>query len=130
MIEQMPDILHQLREEHAYKQDLVAKYLGVVQQTYSNYEKGCSALPLDYLIKLALFYDVSTDYLLGMTKFRRAPAELERDYLPDKTLGEVTSDLLILSEEKRVILTEFLEFLLAKQKAEPSNGKHRHAPPH
>lgn len=129
MLENMPDILRRLREEHEYKQDLVAKHLGVVQQTYSNYEKGCSALPLDYLIKLALFYDVSTDFLLGLTTFRRSPAELERSYLSERTLGEVASDMLFLSEEKRAILTEFLDYLLAKQKAEPPNLRRKHNPP-
>ena len=35
-----PDILRKLREDHELKQDSLAKQLGVVQQTYSNYEKG------------------------------------------------------------------------------------------
>ena len=51
-----PEIIRNLREDHEYKQETIAKYLGVVQQTYSNYEKGHTSLPLDYLVKLTKFY--------------------------------------------------------------------------
>ena len=50
-----PEIIRNLREDHEYKQETIAKYLGVVQQTYSNYEKGHTSLPLDYLVKLTKF---------------------------------------------------------------------------
>ena len=53
MSERTPEIIRDLREKHEYKQEIIAKYLGVVQQTYSNYEKGHTSLPLDYLVKLA-----------------------------------------------------------------------------
>ena len=37
------------------------------QKTYSNYELGQRDIPTDVLIKLALFYNVSVDYILGLT---------------------------------------------------------------
>lgn len=46
----------------------MAKYLGCSQQVYSNYELGQRDIPTDILIKLADFYGVSTDYLLGLTE--------------------------------------------------------------
>ena len=75
MSERTPEIIRDLREKHEYKQEIIAKYLGVVQQTYSNYEKGHTSLPLDYLVKLAKFYGVSADYLLGLTSFQKPFSE-------------------------------------------------------
>lgn len=42
--------------------------LGMSQTGYSKYETGKNDVPTDILIKLADFYDVSVDYLLGRTK--------------------------------------------------------------
>ena len=56
-----------LREDHDLKQREIATYLNCSQRTYSNYELGQRDIPTDILIKLALFYNVSVDYLLGMT---------------------------------------------------------------
>ncbi|MEE1238597.1 MAG: helix-turn-helix transcriptional regulator [Acutalibacteraceae bacterium] len=45
----------------------LAKYLGVHQTTYSSYEIGKLSLTADVLVKLAKYYNTSTDYLLGLT---------------------------------------------------------------
>ena len=111
-----PEIIRNLREDHEYKQETIAKYLGVVQQTYSNYEKGHTSLPLDYLVKLTKFYNVSADFLLGLTTFQKPSSEMEKIYAQGKTLGEVASALVTLSADKRRMLLDFLGYLLAKQK--------------
>jgi transcriptional regulator with XRE-family HTH domain len=49
----------------------MAKYLNCSQQVYSNYELGQRDIPTDVLIKLANYYGVSTDYLLGLTEKKR-----------------------------------------------------------
>lgn len=54
-----------LREDNDKKQIELAKYLGVSQGTYSLYERGEVNIPVDALIKLADFYNVSLDYLVG-----------------------------------------------------------------
>lgn len=56
-----------LREDNDLYQKDVANYLNITQQQYSLYELGIREIPLDLLIKLAKFYKVSTDYLLGLT---------------------------------------------------------------
>ena len=56
-----------LREDRDLKQRQVAEYLNCSQQVYSNYELGQRDIPTDVLIRLADFYHVSTDYLLGLT---------------------------------------------------------------
>ena len=49
------------------KQRQLAEYLNCSQQVYSNYELGQRDVPTDILIKLADFYGVSVDYILGLT---------------------------------------------------------------
>lgn len=59
--------LRDLREDNDYKQSDIAKILNMTQQQYSKIEKGITEITADRLIKLALLYSVSTDYLLGLT---------------------------------------------------------------
>ena len=59
--------LKDIREDADIKQSTVAEYLHIKQNTYSQYENGKRQLPLDCLIKLAAFFDVSTDYILELT---------------------------------------------------------------
>jgi len=54
-----------LRKKHDKLQIELALYLNVRQTTYSKYELGKIQIPIDILMKLADFYDVSLDYLVG-----------------------------------------------------------------
>ena len=56
-----------LREDRDLKQRQLADLLNCSQQVYSNYELGQRDIPTDVLIKLSNFYNVSTDYILGLT---------------------------------------------------------------
>ena len=59
--------LRDLREDNDITQKTLADYLRICQNTYSQYENEHRQLPIEALIKLALFYNTSTDYLLGLT---------------------------------------------------------------
>jgi len=59
--------IRDLREDSDLTQKQVAEYLNIRQNTYSQYETGHRQLSIDVLIKLARFYNVSTDYILGLT---------------------------------------------------------------
>jgi len=59
--------IRDLREDRDLKQRQLADYLSCSQQVYSNYELGQRDIPTDVLIRLSAFYDVSVDYLLGLT---------------------------------------------------------------
>ena len=63
--------LKDLREDHDISQKVIADYLHIKQNTYSQYENGRRQIPLDLLIALAKFYNTSTDYLLGLTLERK-----------------------------------------------------------
>ena len=59
--------LRDLREDRDLLQRQVAERLRCSQRVYSNYERGERDIPTDILIRLSEFYDVSVDYLLGLT---------------------------------------------------------------
>lgn len=72
--------LRDLREDADLYQKHLATLLHCSQRIYSNYECGDVDIPTEVLIKLADFYDTTTDYLLGRTNHRENP-------FPDKTRG-------------------------------------------
>ncbi len=59
--------IRNLREDSDMNQTKVANYLGMSQTGYSKYETGENDIPTAVLIKLAKLYDVSIDYMLGIT---------------------------------------------------------------
>ena len=59
--------LKDLREDREMRQADIADFLGIKQTVYSRYERGYQNVPLEHLIKLADYYKVSTDYILGRT---------------------------------------------------------------
>lgn len=59
--------IYELREDNDLKQREIAKVLNCSQRVYSNYERGDLDIPTEILIKLAKYYDVSTDYILGIS---------------------------------------------------------------
>ena len=59
--------IRDLREDHDLTQKQMAQALCCSQQVYSNYELGQRDIPTDILIKLSAFYNVSVDYILGIS---------------------------------------------------------------
>lgn len=61
-----------LREDNDLRQSDMAKILGLTnQQAYQRYESGKVLIPLPLLIKIAQYFDVSLDYLTGLTNDKR-----------------------------------------------------------
>jgi len=59
--------LRDLREDHDEKQEAVAQLLKITRQQYQLYESGKRKLPVDFLPILCKHYNVSADFLLGLT---------------------------------------------------------------
>lgn len=59
--------LKAIREDRDITQKTLSEFLNIKQNTYSQYENGQRQLPIDTLIKLAEYFDTSTDYILGLT---------------------------------------------------------------
>ena len=62
--------IRDLREDRDLKQKQIAEYLMCDQSLYSKYEREERPLPLEYADKLADFYGVSVDYLMGRTNVK------------------------------------------------------------
>ena len=60
--------LRDLREDRDLTQAQIAQLLNTSKNQIGKYERGEQELPIRHLIKLAHFYNVSTDYILGMPK--------------------------------------------------------------
>ena len=60
--------LEDLRNDHDLTQQNVADILGCKREVYRRYEKGTRTIPIDFLIKLADYYGVSIDYIVGRNK--------------------------------------------------------------
>lgn len=65
------DKLFELREYNNLTQKEVGEILGVRQQTYAEWEKGKKIIPLKHLVTLANFYNVSIDYLTGLSRNKK-----------------------------------------------------------
>lgn len=59
--------LKEIREDRDITQKEICEVLKISQVVYSRYETGIRLIPIDKLAKLAEFYKVSIDYMLGMT---------------------------------------------------------------
>ena len=60
-----------LREDADQKQETIAKLLGTSQTQYSRWERGEREIPFHIVIKLAVYYKVSIDYIAGLTNNKR-----------------------------------------------------------
>lgn len=59
--------IRDLRTDRGLTQEAVADYLHVKQNTYSQYEVGTTRFPLEVVVKLAEYFNVSVDYLVELT---------------------------------------------------------------
>ena len=63
--------LEDLRIDNDKTQAEIAEYLGCQREVYRRYEKGTRQIPVDLLIKPSLFYNVSIDYMVGITNTKK-----------------------------------------------------------
>lgn len=64
--------IREIREDHSLTQQKVADLLHVGQRTYADYESGKIRIPVDSLLILARFYNVSMDYITGASNVMTA----------------------------------------------------------
>ena len=74
--------LLKLRLEKGINQEEAAAVVGVTRQAFSRYERGDRELGYDALVKLAKYFDVSIDYLLGNSTY----------YYPDRVTSQFSAD--------------------------------------
>ena len=62
--------IREIREDNSLTQQKIADLLHIGQRTYADYESGKTRIPVDNLIKLARFYNVSMDYISGVSDLK------------------------------------------------------------
>lgn len=59
-----------IREDRSLTQQQIADLLHIGQRTYADYESGKTRIPIDSLLILAKYYNVSMDYITGASNTR------------------------------------------------------------
>ena len=77
--------IKQLREKRGLIQEILAAELGITQQMLSKYERDVTLIKVDILKKIATYFNVTTDYLLGVSDVKR---DLQRQMKMNETLDE------------------------------------------
>ena len=78
----------------------------------SRYETNRTDLPLRHLIKLADYYQVSADYILGRTSYPKNPPEMAKPFLKNVTYGEVNGRISSFQTSTKKQLIEYINYLV------------------
>lgn len=108
----------ELRKELKMRQKDLAAHLNTSVSTVSNYENSVNAIDIETLDKLADFFEVTTDYLLGRTDYRCSPEKLQQFMEEDVYIRELNDTMLTLTPSARSSVVEYVRFMAyqAKQK--------------
>ena len=98
--------LMRLREARGLSISEAAKALDLVPRTYTSYEKNEREPNAEVLIKIALYFGVSTDYLLGVPAKEKTLSPID-----DDKVEELAERLFNLGENELLQLSEYLDFL-------------------
>ena len=101
-----------LREDKDLTQDELSKMLNMHRTQYGRYENALSTIPLEFIEKLAEFYEVSIDYIAGLTNDKGGLHKINND---EKKIIDVYNNL---SEKSKGKLELFAEQLTKKEQME------------
>ncbi len=113
--------LTELRVEKGMYQKELAYHLNLSIGTISNYEKGVHSPDLVTLCKIADFFGVTVDYLLGRTKYRYNPETLNRELIQDYTVADIVNTTLELTPKDVCSMVDFLDLLKRRSADETSS---------
>lgn len=81
----MESRIRQLREKRGLIQEILAAELGITQQMLSKYENDITVIKMDILKRIAEYFNVTTDYLLGVSDVKR---DMQRQMKMNETLDK------------------------------------------
>jgi transcriptional regulator with XRE-family HTH domain len=117
------DIIRNLRIDNDLTQAQIAAELNTTYQQYQKYESGKNEMPIRVLVRLADYYGVSTDYLLGRTKCRDGVDAQNTKITEDISAGEAISDILNLGLPTRAAVVEYIKLQELKERNYPSMSR-------
>lgn len=103
------DILSELREDRGLTQLELSKRLHISNSSISAYETGARIPNVETLKEFAAFFDVTTDYLLGLTAVSVSPTMLTEEFSGGVEMSAVLRVLTSLSHEQKAALLLILE---------------------
>lgn len=107
----MGEILAELRKDKNLKQKDLAELLNLSIGTISNYETGSHEPDFTTLNKLADFFHVSTDFMLGRTTLPYDISRLNEPLIGDVTISSLANTLLNMSTEDLASAIEYIHLL-------------------
>lgn len=120
----MESRIKQLREKRGLIQEILAAELGITQQMLSKYEKDVTLIKVDILKKIAAYFNVTTDYLLGVSDVKR---NLQRQMKMNETLDEFYDLVEVYKEldsyDKEMIWSIIQTIKKTSEKREKGNGQ-------
>lgn len=103
------EILAELRQDAGMTQQDLASKLNVAKSSISNFETGQRRAHTELIFKIARVFNVSADYLLGLSDFRESFSVTKEKYAEGRTVGRVLEQLLALDAERRHLLCILLD---------------------
>ena len=88
--EKMNERIRFLRTQHGYTQQEIINNLGVGKSAYSMYENGERTISVEIVAKLAQLYNVSTDFIIGLTNNTKSVTSSVDSYLNDEAIKTIT----------------------------------------
>lgn len=107
--------LKALRVAKKMSQQELADFLGITRQGYGKYEQSGSQPSFEMLLKIARYFHVSTDYLLGMTDIPNAESEEFKEYLNNPLTSIAFKDFENLTDEQKQEAIEMIKFIKFKE---------------
>jgi HTH-type transcriptional regulator xre len=105
--------LKKLRQEKKYTQKDIATFLNISQPAYQQFESGKKKINLETMQKLANFFNVSTDYLLGKTDIPDPDSDIDLDTAIDNS---VAYDGTPITDHDREIIKNYLNEYFSNKK--------------
>lgn len=101
--------IKKLRKKNHMTQTELSDYLNIGQSTLANFENGRRIIPIDIIIKLASYFNVTTDYLLGLST---EDIRYGQPLLSDDEQKLIDTYRQLNSDEKQVVLGRAIDFKL------------------
>ena len=105
------DIIRELRKDKNIDQKQLANFLNVSAGTISNYENEEYEPNLDTLNKIANYFNVSVDYLLGRVKFRFDYSVMSKNIKDKYTVSNLLNDILNLQNSDIMLVVDYVDLL-------------------